>query len=184
MYNARPPHITKPCDVSGDVKRVPPLQSDCTYKNTFLRAELPRTTSFMSSNKMILTHADNRQARDLSPLLRDLDLRADRILHQLYVIGDMDRQYAVLEQGIDQQDYVDVIRSYTEKMVADLEVIGPRTQWLDDEHLVKWIGDGTDIVEKRSRQVVVMRLMEKIEGLQKQLAEVGKGCVYWAEASE
>jgi hypothetical protein len=135
-------------------------------------------------SSMILTHADNRRARDLTSLLKDLDLRADRILHHLYVIGDMDRQYVNLQQGMGQQDHIDVIRSHTEKMVADLEVIGSKTQSLDDSHLLKWIDDGASIVEKRSRQVDVMRLMEKIEGLQKQMAEAGKGCVYWAKASE
>ena len=184
MYNARHPHIPEPREVSGDVKRISTLQSDCTYKKTLLRAELPRNNIFMSSNKMILTHADNRQARDLTPLLRGLDLRADRILHHLYVINDMDRQYALLEQGMGQQDYIDVIRSHTEKMVTDLEVIGSKTQSLDDEQLLTWIVDGADLAEKRSKQVVVMSLMEKIEGLQKQMAEAGKVCVYWAKALE
>ena len=120
---------------------------------------------------MILSHAENRKARDLTPLLKDLDLRADRVLHHLYVIGDMDEQYALLKHGRGQQDYIDVIRSHTEKMKADLEVIGSKTQSLDDEPFSAWINDGANKAEKRRRQADVMRLTEKMEVLQTQMAE-------------
>jgi hypothetical protein len=123
---------------------------------------------------MILSHADNRKARDLTPLLKDLDLRADRVQHHLYVIGDVDKQHALLKHCRGQQDYIDVIRSHTEKMKADLEVIRSKTQSLDDEPFLTWINDGPGHAEKRRRQADVMRLTEKMEALQTQIAEARK----------
>jgi hypothetical protein len=123
---------------------------------------------------MILSHADNRKARDLTPLLKDLDVRADRVLHYLYVIGDMNKQYALLKHDRGRQDYVDVIRSHNKRMKADLEVIGSKTQSLDDESFLTWINGGGNEAEKRRRQAGVMRLTEKMAALQAQMADARK----------
>ncbi|RMZ68079.1 hypothetical protein GMOD_00004248 [Pyrenophora seminiperda CCB06] len=113
--------------------------------------------------------------KDLRALLADLDDRADRILASLYVLWDLDTRYAEIEKDIQQQDYIDVIRSNTGKMEADLGVIERRAELLGGDRLFEWINGGKDEEEKEERQSIVMRLTEKMEHLERQMAEAKNG---------
>jgi hypothetical protein len=126
---------------------------------------------------MELTHAQNREARDLTPLLKDLDIRADRIIYHLSILSDLDSRFSALQIDLERQDYIEVIRSHTEKMKADLKVIDSKTSHLNDEQIFDWINDGEDEAEHKNRQQKIMRLTMKMEDLQRQMTEVRKGYV-------
>jgi hypothetical protein len=126
---------------------------------------------------MELTHAQNREARDLTPLLKDLDIRADRIIYHLSILSDLDSRFSALQTDLERQDYIEVIRSHTEKMEADLKVIDSKISHLNDEQIIDRINDGEDEGEHKNRQQKIMRLTMKMEDLQRQMAEVRKGYV-------
>jgi hypothetical protein len=126
---------------------------------------------------MELTHAQNREARDLTPLLKDLDIRADRIIYHLSILSDLDSRFSALQTDLERQDYIEVIRSHTEKMEADLKVIDSKISHLNDEQIFDRINDGGDEGEHKNRQQKIMRLTMKMEDLQRQMAEVRKGNV-------
>jgi hypothetical protein len=126
---------------------------------------------------MELTHAQNREARDLTLLLKDLDIRADRIIYHLSILSDLDSRFSALQTDIERQDYIDVIRSHTEKMEADLTVIDLKIRHLNDKQIFDWINDGEGDTDDKKRQQKVMRLTMKMEDLQRQMAEVRKGHV-------
>jgi hypothetical protein len=121
-------------------------------------------------------HQDH-QPKDLAPLLTDLENRADRVLTSLYLLWQIDNEFPVIEKGLEQQDYIDIIRSHTEKMEADLEVIRQRNELLDDDRISDWANNRRDDTEKANRQDCVMRLTKKIEALQEQIAEAKRGYV-------
>jgi hypothetical protein len=126
---------------------------------------------------MELTHAQNREARDLTPLLKDLVIRADRIIYHLSILSDLDSRFSALQTDLERQDYIEVIRSHTEKMEADLKVIDSKISHLNDEQIIDRINDGEDEGEHKNRQQKIMRLTMKMEDLQRQMAEVRKGYV-------
>jgi hypothetical protein len=126
---------------------------------------------------MELTHAQNREARDLTPLLKDLDIRADRIIYHLSILSDLDSRFSALQTDLERQDYIEVIRSHTEKMEADLKVIDSKISHLNDEQIIDRINDGEDEGEHKNRQQKIMRLTMKMEDLQRQMAEARKGYV-------
>ena len=119
--------------------------------------------------------SNTSQPNDLSKVLSDLDHRADRILVSLCVIWDLDNRYPLTEKDLGKQDYIDVIRSHTEKMEADLEVVGRKAAAMNDDEVFDWINDGMDDREKVKRQAMVVRLVAKMEDLQKQMEEAKKG---------
>jgi hypothetical protein len=121
-------------------------------------------------------HQDH-QPKDLTPLLTDLENRADRVLTSLYLLWQLDNEFPAIEKGLEQQDYIDIIRSHTEKMEADLEVIRRRNELLDDDRISDWTNNGRDDTEKANRQDCVMRLTKKIEALQEQMVEAKRGYV-------
>jgi hypothetical protein len=127
---------------------------------------------------MILTHAQNRQVRDLTSLLKDLDTRADRIISHLSILSilsNLDSRFSALQTNLARQDYIDVIRSQAEKMEAELKVIESKISLLNDEQIFDWINDGGDNEEDKKRQQTVVRLTVKMEDLQKHMAAVRKG---------
>jgi hypothetical protein len=126
---------------------------------------------------MELTHAQNREARDLTPLLKDLVIRADRIIYHLSILSDLDSRFSALQTDLERQDYIEVIRSHTEKMEADLKVIDSKISHLNDEQIIDRINDGEDEGEHKNRQQKIMRLTMKMEDLQRQMAEARKGYV-------
>ncbi|CAG5159570.1 uncharacterized protein ALTATR162_LOCUS5629 [Alternaria atra] len=111
------------------------------------------------------------QNKNLTPLFTDLEDRADRILTSLYLLWQLDEEFAEIQKGLEQQDYIDLIRANTEKMEANLEVIRRKNELLNGDRLSDWIDNGTDETEKAKRQGDIMRLTKKMEGLQKQMAE-------------
>jgi hypothetical protein len=162
---------------TGDIESILSLQV-LKYKRVLTRRD-PRT-AFVTRriNKMSTTHASQiQQIKDLTPLLTDLEDRADRILVSLYLLWQLDEEFAEVQKGLAQQDYIDLIRSNTERMEKDLEVLRRKNELLADSRLFEWTNNGTDEEEKARRQGSVMRLMKKMEGLQKQMAEAKRGYV-------
>ncbi|CAE7186927.1 hypothetical protein PTT_18125 [Pyrenophora teres f. teres 0-1] len=113
--------------------------------------------------------------KDLTSLLSDLDDRADRILASLFVLWDLDTRYSELGKNLTRQDYIDVLRSTTEKMEAELGVVERKTGLLGDDRLFEWIDGGGNDKEKQKRQRFVMRLTEKMKDLEKQMVEAKNG---------
>jgi hypothetical protein len=116
-----------------------------------------------------------RHTDDLTPLLTELEDRADCVLTRLYLLWQLDEEFAEIEKSLEQQDYINLIRSITGKMEADLEVIRQKNELLNNGQLSDWIDNGTDEAEKSRKQEHVMRLMKKMDGLQKQMAEAKRG---------
>jgi vacuolar-type H+-ATPase catalytic subunit A/Vma1 len=96
-------------------------------------------------------------------------------LTRLYLIWQLDEEFAEIEKSLEQQDYINLIHSITGKMEADLEVIRQKNELLNNGQLSDWIDNGTDETEKSRKQKHVMRLMKKMDGLQKQMAEAKRG---------
>ncbi|KAI4938936.1 uncharacterized protein J4E92_000217 [Alternaria infectoria] len=119
----------------------------------------------------------NRQPRDLTPMLMDLEDRADRVLTSLYLLKQLDDVFPAIETVIEKQDCVDNIRSHTEKMEANLEVMERKSELLDDERVCDWINNGRGDAEKENRNEFLNRLIKKMDGLQKQMAEMRRGYV-------
>ncbi|EDU42587.1 hypothetical protein PtrSN002B_009255 [Pyrenophora tritici-repentis] len=113
--------------------------------------------------------------KDLRSLLSDLDDRADRILASLFVLWDLDTRYSEIEKSVERQDYIDVLRSTTEKMGADLGVVERKAGMLGYDRLFEWIDGGINDEEKQKRQRFVMRITEKIKDLENQMAEAKNG---------
>jgi hypothetical protein len=124
---------------------------------------------------MILTHAQNCQAKDISYLPRDLDIGADRIMSHLSILSDLDSRFSALQADLARQEYIDVIRSHTEKMEAELKVIESKFGLLNDEQIFDWINDGEDDEEDKNKQQRVTRLTVKMEDLQNQMVKVRQG---------
>lgn len=98
---------------------------------------------------MSTTHTPQyHQNKDITPLLTDLEDRADRILTSLYLLWQLDEEFAEIQKGLEQQDYVDLISANTEKMEAGLEVIRRKNELLNGDRLSDWIDNGTDETEK------------------------------------
>jgi len=119
----------------------------------------------------------DHQSRDLTSILMDLEDRADRVLTSLYLLKQLDEEFPAIETIIKQQDCVELIRSHTEKMEANLEVIERKSELLDDERVCDWMNNGRGDTEKENRNEFLNRLIKKIEGLQKQMAEARRGFV-------
>ena len=123
----------------------------------------------------MMQKSSDSQPKDLVSLLADLNDRADRILANLYVLWDLDARFSGIEKELEQQDYIDVLRSNNEKMEADLGVVERKTRLLDGDRLFEWIDEGEDDEEKEKRQRRLMRLTEKMGHLERQMVEAKNG---------
>ncbi|KAI4621144.1 uncharacterized protein J4E87_006772 [Alternaria ethzedia] len=136
-----------------------------------------KTTAAKFSTMGDAHNPQDRQLRDLTSMLIDLEDRADRVLTSLYLLKQLDEEFAAIESVTKQQDCVDLIRSHTEKMEANLEVMERKSELLDDERICDWINNGRGDTEKENRNEFLNRLIKKMDGLQKQMAEVRRGYV-------
>ena len=119
------------------------------YKSRSARIYTRITFVIAGTSIMSTTHATQYHSiRDLTFILKDLDDRADRILTSLYLLWQLDEGFAEIQKGLEQQDYIDLIRSNVKKMEADLEVIQRKSELLNDDRLCDWIDEGTDETEK------------------------------------
>lgn len=91
------------------------------------------------------------------------------------MLWDLDTRFSEIEKNLEQQDYIDIIRSNNEKMAAELGVIERKTKLLSEDVLFEWIDVGKDEEEKEKRQEKVMTLTEKIKHLGRQMMEAKKG---------
>jgi hypothetical protein len=121
-------------------------------------------------------HQDH-QPKDLTPLLTDLENRANRVMTSLYLLWQLDNEFSAIEKGLEQQYYINIIRSHTKKMEADLDVMRRKNELLDDDRISDWTNKGRDDTAKANRQVCVIKLTKKIEDLQEQMAEAKRGYV-------
>jgi hypothetical protein len=121
--------------------------------------------------------AQDYQPRDLTFVLTDLEDRADRVLTSLYLLWQLDTEFEAIETSIRRQDYVDLIRSHTEKMEANLEVMERKSELLDDDSVYGWINGSSDSMEKADREKQVEKLAKKMDCLQRQMAEARRGYV-------
>ncbi|KAG9193450.1 hypothetical protein G6011_03485 [Alternaria panax] len=64
-----------------------------------------------------------------------VDDRADRILTWLYLLWQLDEEFAEIQKGLERQEYIDLICFNIEKMEADLEVIQQNNKLLNDDRL-------------------------------------------------
>lgn len=115
------------------------------------------------------------QPNDLGKDLADLDDRIDRILVSLYVLWDLEYRFTPMETDLEQQDYIEVIYLHIEKMEVNLEVVERKAALMHDDEVFDWIDDGVDDREKVNRQRMVVRLVSKMERLQKQMDKANKG---------
>ena len=136
-----------------------------------------KTTAAKVSTMSDAHDPQDRQPKDLTSILMDLEDRADRVLTSLYLLKQLDEEFAAIESVTKQQDCVDLIRSHTEKMEANLEVMERKSELLDDERICDWINNGRGDTEKENRNEFLNRLIKKMDGLQKQMAEVRRGYV-------
>lgn len=135
-------------------------------------------TAAATVNTMSDAHnPQNRQLRDLTSISMDLENRADRVLRTLYLLKQLDNEFAAIETAVEQQDYVDLIRPHTEKMEANLEVMERKSELQDDDRVRDWINKGRDDTEKENRNEFFNRPIKKMESLQKQIAEARRGHV-------
>jgi hypothetical protein len=121
--------------------------------------------------------AQDYQPRDLTFVLTDLEDRADRVLTSLYLLWQLDTEFEAIETSIRRQDYVDLIRSHTEKMETNLEVMERKSELLDDDSVYGWINGSSDSMEKADREKQVEKLAKKMDCLQRQMAEARRGYV-------
>jgi len=136
-----------------------------------------KTTAAKVSTLGDAHNPQDRQPKDLTSILMDLEDRADRVLRSLYLLQQLDDDFPAIETVIEKQDCVDIIRSHTEKMEANLEVMERKSELLDDERVCDWMNNGRDDTEKENRNEFLNRLIKKMEGLQKQMAEARRGFV-------
>ena len=134
-----------------------------------------KTKIIAPDNMHMSRNSSDPQSKDLVSLLAYLDDRVDRILASLYVLWDLDVRFSEIEKELEQQDYIDVLRSNNEKMEADLGVVERKTRLLGEDRLFEWIDGGKDDEEKEKRQRKLMRLTEKMRHLERQMIEAKEG---------